>query len=79
MIQAFDKYIVDNSVVGTVPTNPTTRANKGKIDVDIAYGYENIDLNRISADKNVQSIISQINMKYATLMKNKALESIEVL
>jgi len=39
MIQAFDKYIVDNAIVGTVPTDPTAEANGAKLDIDIAYGY----------------------------------------
>lgn len=76
MIQAFDKYIVDNAIVSTVPTNPTTEANSAKLDVDIAYGYENIELQQASTDKNIQTIISQINTKYSTLMKNKVLDSV---
>lgn len=44
MIQAFDKYIINNAIVSTVPTNPTKKANLGKLDIDIAYGYENVDL-----------------------------------
>lgn len=80
MIQAFDKYITDNAIVGTVPTNPKTKfAANSKLDIDIAYGYEKIELSQTKTDKNIQTIISQINTKYSPLVKSKVLDSVESL
>jgi hypothetical protein len=73
MIQAFDKYIIDNAIVGKVSTTNT------KLDIDIAYGYEKIELSQTSTDKNIQTIISQINTKYFPLLKSKVLDSVKLL
>jgi hypothetical protein len=49
------------------------------LDVDVAYGYETISLETTTTDKNVKSILHQINSKYELLTKDKSLQSIEVL
>lgn len=48
-------------------------------DVDIAYGYETIDLSAAKNDANVKAILSQITSKYGEVIKNKNLQSIELL
>ena len=48
-------------------------------DVDIAYGYETVELTAAEKDMNVKTILSQITSRYAVITKNKILQSIEVL
>ena len=78
MILAFDKYIQDKKVL--IPGEkekplPSTL----NLDVDIAYGYENVSLSTINTDKNIKNILGQIDTKYSKLTKGKTLEFIEVL
>lgn len=78
MILAFDIYIKDDKLVNPTHTEPETLQGQN-LDVDIAYGYENISLSSVENDENVKSIISQINQKYSTLIKGKTLQNIEMM
>jgi len=80
MILAFDKYIIDNAIVSSVSANSKTQIKPtAKLDIDIAFGYEKIELGQTTTDKNLQTIISQINNKYAPIVKTKILDSVESL
>lgn len=74
MVLAFDIYIKENKIIGHIQTQPADN-----LDVDIAYGYENVDLETVKTDVNLKNIISQINLKYSKLVKGKTLQTIEVL
>lgn len=49
------------------------------MNIDIALGYEDIDIGSIGTNDNVQNVLSQINAKYQLLIKNKTLTSISEL
>lgn len=78
MILAFDIYIQDNKLLGGESGSTEKAVEEAqKWDVDIAYGYEAIELSAAETDPNVKTILSQIDSRYAPLVKNKILESIE--
>lgn len=80
LILAFDLYIQNNDLVGNAVQNTEKAiAEAQNWDVDIAYGYESINLSTAESDQNVKTIVSQIGSKYSELIKNKTLQSIEVL
>jgi hypothetical protein len=77
IILAFDVYIKDNKLVSTTPVE--SEAKDQSLDVDIAYGYENVSLSAVETDRNIKNIIGQIEQKYATLIKGKSLYAIEMM
>ncbi len=80
MILAFDIYIQDDKILGGVAgSTEKAVAEAQKWDVDIAYGYETIQLSAAETDQNLKMILSQIDTRYAPLVKNRVLESIEML
>jgi len=48
----------------------------GNFDVDIAFGYEKIELSVADTDGNVQAVLGQIKSKYSALLRNKTLDNI---
>lgn len=80
LILAFDLYIQNNELVGNaVQSTEKTLSEAQNWDVDIAYGYETINLSAAESDHNVKTIVTQIGSRYSELIKNKTLQSIEVL
>jgi hypothetical protein len=49
------------------------------LDIDIAFGYENLDAKTIEKDSKVKTVLDQIKTKYSAVIKSYNLESVEVL
>lgn len=73
-ILAFDLFIKDNRIVGS---KPASAANAPQFDVDIAYGYENVD--KETSDPNVAKVLAQITAKYEPIIKGSSLDKVESL
>lgn len=68
-IIAFDLFIQNNTLIGQVVTTPT-------FDVDIAYGYEQLNLSLATTDQNLIVVLHQINLRYNIMVQNKNLSQI---
>ncbi len=62
LLRAFDAMIQN----GTLLSNSTnTPASPPSADVDIAFGYEQMSADSIANDPNVNSVLAQIQSRYA--------------
>lgn len=72
-ILAFDSYVRDNAVVAVGEAAVASKT----LDVDVAYGYEKMELAAAETDRSVQTVVKQIRGKYGELTKGKSLETVE--
>lgn len=73
-ILAFDLFIKNNQIVGS---KPASAVNAPRFDVDIAYGYENVD--KETSDPQVAKVLAQITAKYEPIVKGSSLDKVESL
>lgn len=76
-ILAFDPFVLNNALVNSGPIEAEVAAPR--LDIDIAYGYETIPVEKAKSDKNVGSVLSQISSKYQSLVRSSTLDKVEAL
>ena len=74
-VKAFDLYIENSSVI----QKANVVAPVADLDVDIANGYITMDLKTAKADPNVNNVLKSIRSRYNLLIKNKTLQTVELL
>ena len=76
-ILAFDPFVLNNALVSNAPIEAEVATQK--LDIDIAYGYEPIPVEKAKSDKNVGSVLAQIANKYESLVRSSTLDKVEAL
>ena len=49
------------------------------MDIDIAYGYEPIPVEKAKSDKHISTVLAQITSKYDVLIRSSTLDKVEAL
>lgn len=76
-ILAFDPFVSNNALVSNARMEDEVAAPK--LDIDIAYGYEPIPVEKAKSDKNVGNVLAQITNKYDSLIRSSTLDKVEAL